>query len=201
MKPIGIVSSIIIGILAGVFGARLSLSRHPASPNTVHADEGAKWTKVEIPLTVHRYEAAAHDYAMTSVEGFWQSTSPRKDKQLVFPIVVKIHCDRGERICREADAAVQLGILSSDLLEYQISTWNDSGIVADDSDEGECGLGHRLSIDFKSNSVTVTDYPKKVSDSPKCKGFQDANSYALHGGQLVLYPPAPWDPLAKPDGK
>jgi hypothetical protein len=57
--------------------------------------------------------------------------------------------------------------------------------VADDSDEGECGIAHRLSIDFKSNSVTITDYPKKVSNGQECKEFQDANSYALHGGKAI----------------
>jgi hypothetical protein len=161
---------------------------------TVQAEEvHSKWTKAEIPLTVYRHE----NWGYVSAEGFWQATNQTKDKQLIFPIAVKIRCDRNEKICREADAAVQFGILKSDLLEYEISSWSDAGIVADDSDEGECGIAHRLSVDFKSNSITITDYPKKVSNTEQCKGFQDANSYALHGGQLMLYPPAPWDPLAK----
>jgi hypothetical protein len=168
---------------------------------SVQADDArARWTKTEIPLKVYRHEAPG-GYGHASAEGFWQSTSLNKGRQLVFPIVVKISCERGEYTCREADAIVQLGILKSELLEYDISAWTDAGIVADDSDEGACGIAHRLSIDFKDNSVTVTDYPKKVSDNELCKGFQDANSYALHGGRLKLYPPAAWDPLAKSQGK
>jgi hypothetical protein len=168
---------------------------------SVHADEArAKWTKTEIPLKVYRHEAPG-GYGHASAEGFWQSTSPSKGRQLLFPIAVKISCERGEHTCREADAIVQLGILKSELLEYDISAWTEAGIVADDSDEGACGIAHRLSIDFKDNSVTVTDYPKKVNNDELCKGFQDANSYALHGGQLMLYPPAAWDPLAKSRGK
>lgn len=165
----------------------------------VHADSVSKWTKTEIPLTVYHDKSRAYESALA--EGFWQSTSPNKDKQLVFPIVVKLSCYRDEKMCRESDAAVQLGILQSDLLLYDVSAWTDDGIVADDQDEGECGIGHRLAIDFKTNSVTVTDYPKKVSNNSSCKGFQDANSYALHGGQLMLYPPASWDPLEKNEGK
>jgi hypothetical protein len=168
----------------------------------VHADESPtpKWTKTEIPLTVGRHETRNWKYV--TAQGFWQSTSTSKDKQLLSPIAVKITCDGGEKICREADATVEFGaILSPALIEYEISTWADTGIVADDTDEGSCGIGHRLAIDFKSNSVTVTDYPKKMDNSELCKAFQEANSYALHGGQLMLYPPAKWDPLAKPEAK
>lgn len=157
----------------------------------------ARWVKTETPLEVFHFKGRVSSYETADAQGFWQSTSASKDKQLVFPIAVKISCDRGEKICREVDAAVQLGILQPILLEYQISNWTDAGIVADDVDEGDCGIGHRLAIDFKSDSVTVTDYPKKLSGSANCKPFQDANSYALHGGQIMLYPPAEWDPLAK----
>lgn len=196
MKHIGLITGVVC-IFAGICGA---LSRHPAPPNTVRADEArAKWIKMETPLTVFHVESAAHSWGSASAQGFWQSTSTSKDKQLVFPIAVKISCDRGEKICRETYATVQLGVLSADSTEYEVSSWNEKGVIADDTDEGECGIAHRLSIDFKSNSVTVTDYPKKINSSQTCKVFQDANSYALHGGQLMLYPPAPWDPLAKPD--
>jgi hypothetical protein len=58
---------------------------------------------------------------------------------------------------------VVLGALRADLLEYAITSWTEEGIVVDDTDEGACGIGHRLSLDFKSNSVTVTDYPKRVT--------------------------------------
>jgi hypothetical protein len=167
----------------------------------VRADEThSKWTKVEMPLKVYHHEPPGQGYYV-SAEGFWQSTSPSRERQLVFPIAVKISCQRSDKTCREADAIVQLGILKSDLLEYEISSWSNDGVVADDTDEGACGIAHRLAIDFKSNSVTVTDYPKKVSNNELCKGFQDANSYSLHGGQLMLYPPAPWDAIAKPEGK
>jgi hypothetical protein len=172
----------------------------PLSPesNVVHAGEPpvqARWAKTEIPLTVLHYESP---FGHALAQGFWQSTSSSKGKQLIFPIAVTIACDREQRMCREADATVQMGILNSELVEYEIATWKSTGIVADDTDERECGTGHRLILDFKSNSVTVTDYPKKLSGSTNCKPFQDANSYALHGGQLMLYPPAPWDPLEGP---
>lgn len=157
----------------------------------------ARWVKTETSLEVFHFKSRRSSYETADAQGFWQSTSTSKDKQLVFPIAVKISCDRGEKVCREVDAAVQLGILEPILLEYEVSTWTGTGIVADDVDEGECGIGHRLAIDFKGNSVTVTDYPKKLSSTANCKPFQDASSYALHGGQIMLYPPAAWDPLAK----
>ena len=85
-----------------------------------------------------------------------------------------------------------LGSLEPDTEEYEISSWTNGGIEADDAGAGRCGIGHKLSIDFASNSVVVTDYPTKIDNSnPKnpflsCKAFQNANSYALHGGSLIL---------------
>ena len=64
-------------------------------------------------------------------------------------------------ICTESQATVVLGELKADFVEYDISSWTEDGVVADN--EGDCGIGHRLSLDFKSNSVTVTDYPKRYS--------------------------------------
>lgn len=171
---------------------------HSGNRNAVvHADNAPKWTKIELPLTVY------HDdhFGIADAEGFWQATSSNKDKQLVSPIAVEIKCRRDEKVCRESEATVFLGVLKAELLEYDVSSWDNEGIVADDGDVGNCGLGHRLSIDFKSNSVTVTDYPKKVSSDKNCQAFQDASSYALHGGQFMLYPPVPFDPLAKADGQ
>src|SRR5579863_1049221 len=160
--------------------------RSRSESNLLHADEAAKWTKTEIRLTVNHDERFGLAYA----QGFWQSTSPSKDKQLLSPIAVKIECNRHDKTCKESEASVLLGsILQADLLEYEITSWTGDSIVADDTDEGDCGIGHRLSLDFKDNSVTVTDYPKKVTSGKNCKAFQDANSYALHGGQLMLYPP------------
>jgi hypothetical protein len=200
MKSIVTLSGVFAGILVGFFGTRIeSFNRYPV---LVHADETPtpKWTKMEVPLKVGRLESSNWKYV--TVQGYWQSTSESKDKQLLSPIAAKISCDGGEKICREVDATVEFGsILSPALLEYEISTWTDTGIVADDTDEGDCGIGHRLAIDFKSNSVTVTDYPKKIATGKLCKAFQEANSYALHGGQVMLYPPARWDPLAKSEGK
>ncbi len=155
------------------------------------ADPPSKWFKTEISLAVN------YDDRRINAEGFWQSTSTNKNKQLVFPIAAKISCDREKKICIEADAIVQLGILQSELIEYQISSWNRAGILADDTDT--C-TRHSLAIDFKGNSITVTDYPIKIND-PSCKPFNEANSYTLHGGQLMLYPPAPWNPLEKQEGK
>jgi hypothetical protein len=136
---------------------------------------------------------------LASADGFWQSVSSDKERQLVSPVAVKIRCDRGEKICREIDAIVDLGlVLKPDLIEYEISSWTESGITADAKGESdECGIEHRLSLDFKSNSVTVTDYPTKATSTEKCRALQGANSYALHGGQLMLYPAAQWDPRAK----
>jgi hypothetical protein len=144
---------------------------------------GPKLSKSERPLTVY-----VHDYgpnfARASAEGFWQSTESSSDKQLVAPIAAKIECNREDRMCRESDASVFVGLIQPESHEYRISSWTPDGIIANDTDEGTCGIGHRLSIDFKGNSVVVTDYPKKVSKDDSCKPFQTANSYALHGGTL-----------------
>jgi hypothetical protein len=184
--------------LLALFNCSHSRSLSRGKSGVVHADEisSPKWTKVEIPLSVSHYDRLGIAYA----QGFWQSTSLSKDKQLVSPVAVKIECNNSDKTCREAEASVFLGVLQADLLEYDITSWTAGGIVADDTDEGSCGIGHRLSLDFKDNSVTVTDYPKKVNKDKNCQIFQDADSYSLRGGQLVLYPPAPWDPLA-PEGK
>lgn len=177
----------------------LGCSRGPQwseSTTVVHAAEMSTWTKTEIPLTVHHDELPGDGSAFA--QGFWQSTSSETDKQLVFPIAVRISCDREEKVCREADASVQLGILQPELIEYDISSWTRAGIVADDTDD--CNR-HSLAIDFKTNSVTVTDYPiRKVDINSVCKPLHDAHSYRLHGGQIQLYPPAPWDPLEKREG-
>ena len=170
--------------------------RWRSETNVVHADEAAKWTKVETPLKV--FDDDSHGYA--SAEGFWQSTSSSKDKQLVYPVAVKIVCTRSSMTCDEwGEPVMILGALSADLTEFDISSWTKEGIVGN-GPEGNCATGHRLSLDFKSNRVLVTDYPKRVL-SGDCTPYQDANSYALRGGYLMLRPPAVWNPLAKPEGK
>jgi hypothetical protein len=142
---------------------------------------GPKLTTDEIPLSVSHDEK----YGWASTEGFWKATETSKDKQLVAPIVAKIVCTRDERICKESDATLFISLLQPDSHEYSISSWTRDGIVADDNDEGECAIGHRLSIDFNTKSVVVTDYPKKLGGDASCKAFQTANSYALHGGSVA----------------
>ncbi len=150
---------------------------------------GPKWTKSETPLKVYHYE----QFGSANAEGYWVSTDPSPDKQLVGQTAVKIECTRDDHICRENDASMLMGMLQADTEEYEISSWTNSGIEADDTGTGICGIGHKLSIDFASNSVVVTDYPTKIENgNPKnpllsCKAFQNANSYALHGGSLIYY--------------
>lgn len=188
-------------ILFALLGLAFDIRRSRTEVNVVHADEQAKWTKVEVPLKIyHRQYRSSPSSGYASAEGFWQSTSASKDKQLVSPIAVNIWCSHSQKTCTESDATVSFGVLKAALLEYEVSSWTDDGIVADDTDEGECAIGHRLSLDFQSNSVTITDYPKKVSNK-QCEPFQNANSYTLRGGDLVLDPPPIWDPLAKSAGK
>jgi hypothetical protein len=190
------VASLAVLALVVFFGS--GVERSPSGTNTVHADEALKWTKVETPLSVYHHESRAPNSGYAGAEGFWQSTSSSKDKQLAFPMAVSINCTQNNMACTESQATVVLGLLKADLVEYEISSWTKDGVVADN--EGSCGIGHRLSLDFKSNTVTVTDYPKRVLGGD-CQPFQDANSYILHGGGLMLSPPATWDPLAKPTGQ
>lgn len=181
----------VVALLA-ILGLSYHVGHSRSQSDVVHADETSKWTKVEIPLKVLDNENLGY----TSAEGFWQSTSSNKDKQLAYPIAVKITCARSSMTCNESEASVVLlGALSVDLTEFDISSWTREGIIADGS-EGTCAIGHRLSLDFKTNSVTVTDYPKGTLGGD-CKAFQDASSYALHGGYLMLKPPPKWDPLGK----
>lgn len=142
-----------------------------------------KLVKSDMPLRVYVHEYG--EFGSASAEGFWKSTDSSSDKQLASEIAASIKCDRSEQICHESDATVFIGLIEPESHEYRISNWTTDGIVADDVDEGTCGIGHRLSIDFKNNSVVVTDYPKKISaNDDSCKGFQSANSYSLHGGVL-----------------
>jgi hypothetical protein len=143
---------------------------------------GPKFVKSEVPLSVSRDESIG----WASAKGFWQSTEQSSGKQLAEEIAAKIECFRDENVCRESDAIVFMGLVEPDSNEYAISSWTSSGIVADDTNEGPCAIGHKLSIDFKSNSVVVTDYPKKLGGSKDCRPFQTANSYSLHGGALGL---------------
>jgi hypothetical protein len=149
---------------------------------------GPKWTKSEIPLGVH------HDdqFGIANAEGYWVSTDPSPDKQLVGQTAVKIECSHPDNVCRENDASMFMGLLHADSEEYEISSWTKMGIEAEDTGGGTCGIGHKLSIDFNSNSVVVTDYPTRIDKSSTnslfpCKASQNANSYALHGGNWMYY--------------
>ena len=157
----------------------------PAEPPSV---EQQKWYTTEIPLTVYHNKFPGYETA--DARGFWQPISTREEKQLVDVIAVRIECVREEGLCREADASMLLGVLEIEMSSYDITSWTGDNIVADDANE--CNR-HTLTIDFKSNSVMVTDYPLKRAggEAVLCQPLTDASSYALHGGQWQLFPPPP----------
>jgi len=146
---------------------------------------GPKLQKAPVPLTV------GHSSSYATAEGYWQPTDKTPGNQLVSAVAVQIHCYRAEKVCWEAQASIFVGKLGPELIEYDVSSWTNSGIVADTVDDLECGVGHRLSIDFASNSVIVTDYPKKLGGKNiagmPCSAFQNATSYALQGGDILLF--------------
>lgn len=138
----------------------------------------------EMPLKVYHYDYSG--FKTVSAEGFWVSTDTSKDKQLVQQIAAKIDCDSSERTCKERDAELFGGLLHPESEEYKVTKWDGSGVVADDEEGGNCNLGHRLAVDFASNSIVVTDYPLKAGGGADCKVFQNANSYSLHGGSIGI---------------
>lgn len=169
---------------------------HPKTngQTSAHASEGMpSWYVTDTGLKVVN-DGGSDGFVLA--DGFWQPTSSIRDKQLIEPIAVKLSCKEWEKKCKEADAALSMGILQPGFTEYAISTWTKDQIVATDSDEGPCKVSHQLVIDFKSRSVMLTDLPSQV-DTAQCRLFRDANSYALHGGQIMLFPSAHYDPLAK----
>ena len=137
------------------------------------------------PLHVlhHEYDQFA---AYASAEGYWKAMDDSPGKQLVSNVAVKISCQRDERLCKENQASIFMGMVEPDLVEYKISSWTANGIAADNDDDdlSICPTGHRLTIDFKSNSVIVVDYPKTSSDRPECKAVNSASSYTLQGGSI-----------------
>ena len=172
-------------------------SKPQSSQKDSLAEKAPRWVRMEVPLHV------SHDESIgwASAEGFWQSTSTSRDQQLAYPIAVKITCNRDEKICREAEAAVMTvilpgGSLQADMGEFTVSSWTRNGIVADNTDPNPCGNASRLTIDFKSNSFIVTDYPTKAN-VPKFCIAKDADSYALHGGSWVVMPTPTWNPLVE----
>jgi len=139
--------------LLALVGLSLKIGRS-REETVVHAAELSKWTNVEVvPLHIYHEPRAMPNAGIAGAEGFWQSTNSSKDKQLVFPIAVKISCTHSDKTCTESEASVVFGVLKAGLLEYAVTSWTEEGVVADDTDEGNCGIGHRLSLDFKSNSV------------------------------------------------
>jgi hypothetical protein len=145
---------------------------------------GPQTVKNDIPLTV--YHNTYRGLETVSAEGFWVATDASKDKQLVQQIAVKLDCDSSEKMCREHDAELFGGLLQAESVEYAVSKWDGAGVVADGPEQGKCGIGQRLSIDFATNSVMVTDYPTKAGGGTDCKPFQTANSYSLHGGGIGI---------------
>lgn len=175
-----------------VFAPRFNKANQATS--IVHAAvESPSWYITDLGPKTIREDGS--DGGVT-VDGMWYATSSIKDKQLVDPIAVKIDCDRAVHICREFDATVSMGMLKPDSDDYKITSWTAKRILAVDADEGKCNVTHRLVMDFTSRTVTLTDLPSQV-DTDECRRLRDANSYVLHKGGVMLYPPANYDPLAK----
>ena len=163
-------------------GSQASTKAAPEAPSWYITDLG---TKLVYPDQPNGY---------IYVKGMWYATNLVKEKQLIAPIAVKITCNKDRNNCQEIDATVAMGILQPDTTDYEISTWTREQIVAEDTDDGTCKITHRLVLNFQSKTVTVTDLPSQV-DTKECKIYGDANSYILHGGQVMLYPWATYDPL------
>ena len=157
------------------------------------SDQTPSWYITDIGLKVIHDDGSDGE---VTVDGMWYATSSIKDKQLVDPIAVKIDCGRDAHICREFDATISMGILKPDSDDYKILAWDSKQLLAVDADEGPCRVTHRLAMDFTSQSVTLTDLPSQI-DTAQCRLLRDANSYVLHGGQVMLFPSAHYDPLAK----
>lgn len=145
-----------------------------------------KLVKSPLPLQVSHYEYGQYAYA--SAEGYWREMDDSPGKKLVSNVAVKLSCDRDERLCKESQASIFMGLVEPDLVEYKVSSWTAESIVADNDEENvsKCPVAHRLTVDFKSNSVIVVDYPTKISDKPECKALNSASSYALQGGTIGI---------------
>lgn len=195
MKRIGAILagaiSIVIFVASIVFGIRDEIA-----PMIVHAaDKGLSWYITDTGTKVVRFDFESAD-GYLPIEGMWYSTSANKEKQLIAPIAVKIGCSKSVHLCREVDATIAMGILQPDTTDYEVSAWDEDHIVAEDSDEGPCKISHRLLVSFKSKTVTLTDLPSQV-DTAACNSYRDANSYILHGGQVMLTQSVHYDPLEK----
>jgi len=159
----------------------------------VHADATSpRWTITDTGTTVLHDPYPDNGYLV--VDGFWVPTSTDKGKQLPFPMTVEIKCDRSEGLCRETQAEVSFGALIPSEELYLISSWSQTSVIADD-ESGMCHIGHRLTVNLKTKSVTVVDYPTaiKADENKLCKPLQDANSYVLHDGAITLNGSVPFD--------
>jgi hypothetical protein len=161
----------------------------------IHADSTSpRWTVMDFGTQVVQYPYPTTD-GILSVDGFWVPTSATKEKQLPLPLAVKIECDRSERVCREIGAQVSFGVLVPSETVYEISSWTGSGIVADNN-YAICSTRHRLTVDFRSKTVSVVDYPTAATatdKNPLCDAFKDSSSYVLHDGAISLNQPVPFD--------
>ena len=136
-----------------------------------------KLIKSPSPLTVSHYEY--WQYANASAEGYWKEMDDSPGKKLVGNVAVSIGCDREERLCKESQALVFGGLVKPDLVEYKVSSWTATGIVAETDDDGgftQCPMEHRL---------TVVDYAK-TPDKQKCAAESSPNSYTLQGGSIGI---------------
>jgi hypothetical protein len=140
------------------------------------------------PLDVTHTESGRNSYAST--DGYWKATDGSHGKKFDSNVAVKLSCDHGELLCKESQASIFAGVIQADLVEYKVSSWTADGVVAenDDDDSSKCPLGHRLTIDFKSNSVIEVDSLKTAK--PECEGVSRADSYTLLGGRAEI---AGWD--------
>jgi len=179
--------------LLSAIGCRQVFSKTADTPAAHAAEQHSSWYITDIGTEVIDFPEV---FGGISVDGMWYATSSIKDKQLLEPIAVKIDCSRPVKICREIDATTAMGILKPDTTDYAISTWNSDQLIAEDSNEGKCNVTHRLVMDFQSKTVTLTDLPSQV-DTKECRMYRDANSYILHRGEVMLFPPADYDPLGK----
>jgi hypothetical protein len=162
-----------------------------SQPSIVHADsESPHWMVRDFGMDVLK-DSDPSKTGYLQVEGFWVPTSASKEKQLPFPLAIKIRCVRSEGVCREIGAQVTYDLLSPAMEEYTISSWSRTGIVADE--ETRCNMAHRLTISFTGKTVSVVDYPTAPNKSELCEKEQDATSYVLHDGAIMLNHSLPFD--------
>lgn len=143
-----------------------SAGRFRDDTNIAHADETPKWTKIEFPLGVFHRESTANHAEYAWSEGFWQSDSSYKDRQVGQPLSVFIMCRQNTMICQESIAFVSpAGLLRPGLQEYDITSWTSDSIVAEQREL--CGVGFRLSLDFNRNTVTRISHPREFGPRPR----------------------------------